>query len=192
MNCFTSGPGQSLTIELNLEETKMSLRTLEDAFVDELRDLLSAEKQLAKALPKMAKSASSDQLRAAIEHHLQETKHQIERLDQVFSLLKLTARAKKCDAMAGLLEEGNTLLEEDATPDVKDALIIAAAQKIEHYEIATYGTLISWAKLLGHANIADILKETMSEEVDTDSLLSEIAESVNIEAMAGIGAEEEE
>lgn len=161
----------------------MALRSLEDAFVDELRDVLSAEKQLVKALPKMAKGAHNEELKTAIEQHLEETKTHVERLEEVFKSLDLTARAKKCDAMEGLLEEGSSLLEEKAEPEVLDALIIAASQKVEHYEIATYGTLCTWAKLLGHDTALDLLKQTLNEEEETDEKLTELAGQVNQEAI---------
>lgn len=170
----------------------MSLQTLENAFVDELRDVLSAEKQLVKALPKMAKGANSDELRMAMEQHLEETKTHVERLEEVFQSLDLSPRAKKCEAMAGLLEEGSSLLEEDGAPEVLDALIIAAAQKVEHYEIATYGTLCTWAKLLGHDTALSLLKETLNEEETTDKKLTEIAMEINQEALAPVEEEEEE
>jgi ferritin-like metal-binding protein YciE len=169
----------------NQECKPMSLESLQDAFVDELRDVLSAEKQLVKALPKMAKAASNEKLQQAFTDHLEQTKGQVERLEKVFEILDLKPRAKKCDAMAGLLEEGESLMEEKATPEVLDALLIAAGQKVEHYEIATYGTLCCWAKTLGHDDALALLKETMSEEENADELLSEIAESqVNEQAMA--------
>ncbi len=172
----------------------MAMTSLQDAFIDELRDILSAEKQLTKALPKMAKHASSDKLRMALQNHLEETQNQISRLEQVFELFELTPRAKKCEAMAGLLEEGQSLLEEDADPDVKDALIIAAAQKVEHYEIATYGTLRTWAELMSCSEAADLLQETLDEEGNADSLLTELSKTINVEALeeVGAGAEEEE
>lgn len=170
----------------------MPLHTLENAFIDELRDVLSAERQLVKALPQMAKGANSDELRTAIEQHLEETKTHIERLEEVFKSLELSPRAKKCEAMEGLIEEGSSLLEEDGAPEVIDALIIAAAQKVEHYEIATYGTLCTWAKLLGHDTALSLLKETLNEEEVTDQKLTDIAMQINEEALAPVEEEEEE
>ncbi|HWL07441.1 MAG TPA: ferritin-like domain-containing protein [Planctomicrobium sp.] len=161
----------------------MALQTLEDAFIDELRDILSAEKQLVKALPKMAKGAGSKELRMAIEQHLEETKVHVERLEAVFESLELTPRAKKCEAMEGLLEEGASLLEENAAEEVLDALIIAAAQKVEHYEIATYGTLCTWAKLLAYDTALDLLKQTLNEEEETDQKLTDLAMQINQEAL---------
>lgn len=167
----------------------MSLQSLEDAFVDELRDILNAEKQLIKALPKMAKGASSEELQTAIEGHLEETKTHVERLEAVFESLELSPRSKKCEAMEGLIEEGSGLLEENAAADVLDALIIAAAQKVEHYEIATYGTLCTWAELLGHDRALGLLKETLSEEVNTDQKLTDIAMQINQNALALVEGE---
>jgi len=161
----------------------MSMTTLQDMFEHELKDIYYAEKALVKALPKMAKGASSDKLREGIEEHLEQTKGHVERLEQVFQLIDVTARGKKCDAMDGLIEEGSKLLAEDADPDVLDAGIIAAAQKVEHYEIATYGTLCTWARQLGLEDAADLLGETLEEEKQTDLKLTELAETeVNIAA----------
>ncbi len=163
----------------------MSLNTLADAFYDELRDVLSAEKQLIKALPKMAEAASSDELRAAFEHHLEETKQQAERVEAAFEETGKTARAKTCEAMKGLLEEGKELIEKEGEPAVKDAMLIAAAQKVEHYEIATYGTLCTWAKQLGYTNALQLLKQNIAEEEATDKALTELSEAINQEAAAG-------
>jgi ferritin-like metal-binding protein YciE len=161
----------------------MSMESLKDLFEHELRDIYYAEKALVKALPKMAKGATSEKLKAGIEEHLEQTKGQVERLEQVFELLGVPARGKKCEAMEGLIEEGASLLEEDADSDVLDAGIIAAAQKVEHYEIATYGTLCTWARQLGLDDAADLLGETLEEEKQTDLKLSELAESeINVAA----------
>lgn len=161
----------------------MSMESLKDLFEHELRDIYYAEKALVKALPKMAKGATSEKLKAGIEEHLEQTKGQVERLEQVFELLGVPARGKKCEAMEGLIEEGASLLEEDADSDVLDAGIIAAAQKVEHYEIATYGTLCTWARQLGLDDTADLLGETLEEEKQTDLKLTELAESeVNVAA----------
>lgn len=162
----------------------MSLESLNDLFVDELRDVLSAEKQLIKALPKMAKASSSPLLRKGFEKHLAQTERQVTRLEQVFKSIGETARAKTCKAMEGLVEEGSEIIEEDADPEVKDAALIAAAQKVEHYEIATYGTLVTWAKLLDHTKAATLLGQTLEEEKATDEKLSELAESFVNEAAA--------
>lgn len=160
----------------------MALESLADAFHDELRDILSAEKQLVKALPKMAKKASSEELRAAFEAHLEETKGQVERVEKAFEDTGKAARAKTCEAMEGLIAEASSMMEEEADAEVMDAILIACAQKVEHYEIATYGTLCTWAKKLGYDNAYELLKENMSEEVKTDESLTELSEMINQEA----------
>jgi ferritin-like metal-binding protein YciE len=161
----------------------MSLTTLEDAFVEELRDVYHAEKQIIKALPRMAKKATNPELRAGLEKHLRETEEQVQRLEQVFELLGEKAKAKKCDAMEGLLEEGKDVMNEDAEDEVRDALLIAAAQKVEHYEIATYGTLCAWSKQLGHdSRVAELLHRTLNEEKMTDEKLTQVARQVNAHA----------
>lgn len=163
----------------------MKIETLHDLFIAELRDLYHAEKQLTKALPKMAKATNSSELRTAIEEHLEETRHQVERLEQVFERMGMAARAKKCEAMKGLIEEGQELLEEDMAPEVSDAGIIAAAQKVEHYEIASYGTLCTWAEQLGQNEALELLKQTLQEEKAADEKLTQLAEAgVNQAAMA--------
>lgn len=163
----------------------MSLVSLNSLFIDELRDVLSAERQLTKALPKMAKAASSPELKKGFEKHLVETEKQVERLKQVFESIGETARAKTCKAMEGLIEEGSEIIEEEADPEVKDAALIAAAQKVEHYEIATYGTLATWSKLLGHKKALTLLLQTLDEEKATDEKLSKLAKTtVNEAAMS--------
>jgi ferritin-like metal-binding protein YciE len=166
----------------------MKLKTLEDLYLQELRDIYDAESQLLKALPTFAKAASSDELRNAFEDHLEQTKEQVGRLDQIFENLDASSKGKKCKGMAGLVEEGKELLDEDISPDVLDAAIIAAAQRIEHYEIAVYGCLVTYARLLEKDDDADLLEQSLDEEKETDELLTDIAEStINIEA-----AEEED
>lgn len=160
----------------------MAMKTLEDLFLDELKDLFDAEKRLVKALPKMAKGAESEELREAIESHLEETKNHVARLEEVFGHLDKAAKGKTCKAMVGLIEEGSDLLEEDATPAVLDAGLICAAQKVEHYEIASYGTLRTWSELLGYEQITALLDETLEEEKAADEKLTEIAGSLNLEA----------
>ena len=162
----------------------MPEKHLHEAFVKELRDVLSAEKQITKALPKMAKNASHEELRAAFEEHLEQTERQIERLEQAFELIDLKPRASKCEAMSGLIEEGKEILEEDASPGAKDAMLIAAAQKVEHYEIATYGTLCTWAEILGLSQVKGLLQETLDEEKTTDEKLTKLASEINREAVA--------
>lgn len=155
-----------------------TMKSLEDALVDELRDILHAEKQLTKALAKMARKASSDELRAAFEEHREVTLEQTERLEKAFEILGKSPRAKRCEGMFGILEEGKEHLEEDADPSVLDAVMIADAQKAEHYEIASYGTVIAWAEQLGQSEIVRLLKQTLKEEKETDVKLTELAESL--------------
>ncbi|MDV6030717.1 MAG: ferritin-like domain-containing protein [Phycisphaera sp. RhM] len=161
----------------------MSMKTLADAFYDELRDVLSAEKQLVKALPKMAKKATCEKLTAAIEEHLAETEKQVERVEKAFDDTGKAARAKTCDAMKGLISEAEEMLKEDAEPAVRDALIIACSQKVEHYEIATYGTLCTWARALGYDQALKLLKQNIDEEETADKHLSELAKSINKDAL---------
>jgi len=169
----------------------MKMESLRELLVEELRDLYSAENQILKALPRMAKAAASDELREAFEQHLEQTQEQVSRLDQIFEKLEGKARGKKCKAMEGLIEEGKEILELEGQDAVLDAALISAAQKVEHYEIAGYGCCRTWANLLGLDDIADLLQETLDEEAETDKRLTEIAESANYEA-AGVGSEEEE
>jgi ferritin-like metal-binding protein YciE len=169
----------------------MKIETLQELFVDELKDLYSAENQIIKALPKMIKSANSDELRGAFEEHLEQTKVHVERLDQIFGDLNASPRGKKCKGMEGLIEEGKELLEEDIEPEVLDAGMIAAAQRVEHYEIAGYGTVRTYAELLGMDEAANLLQQTLDEEKETDRKLTSIAESVNVEA-AEMEEEEED
>jgi ferritin-like metal-binding protein YciE len=160
--------------------------TLQDLLVEQLRDLLYAERQILKALPKMAKKTTSEDLKSAFEEHLQETEGQVDRLEQVFEELGLSARAKRCEAMDGIIDEAKSLMEEEAEPPALDAGLIAAAQKVEHYEIATYGTVATWAKQLGHGKVAQLLGETLEEEKQADEKLTTLAEgSINLEAQPG-------
>ncbi|REK18877.1 MAG: ferritin-like domain-containing protein [Planctomycetota bacterium] len=163
----------------------MSLDNLADAVYDELRDVLSAEKQLVDALPKMVDNATSKELKAAFEEHLKETKQQVQRLEKAFEETGKSARAKTCEAMKGLIEEAEEMLEESAESSVKDALMIACAQKVEHYEIATYGTLCTWAEALGYTKALEQLKQNMDEEETADQKLSKLAETINQAALAG-------
>lgn len=153
----------------------MAIKSLQDLFVDELRDIYHAEKQLTKALPKMAKAASSDQLKQAFESHLEETRGQIERLEQIFDELDLRKRGKPCEAMEGLIEEGKEIMEETKEPEVLDAALIVAAQKVEHYEISSYGSLKALAETLGHTKAAKLLGETLKEESSADEKLNKLA-----------------
>jgi ferritin-like metal-binding protein YciE len=161
----------------------MKLQSLDSLFLHELKDLLSAEKQLTKALPKMAKGAASENLRAAFEEHLEQTKGHVARLERVFEIVGKTARAEHCKAMEGLVEEGADLLEEDGEPMVKDAALIGAAQRVEHYEISAYGTARTLAELLGLSEAVTLLQQTLGEEKETDEKLTQLAMSeVNAEA----------
>jgi ferritin-like metal-binding protein YciE len=155
-------------------ERKKRMSALREAFVDELKDLLDAEMQLLKALPKMAKAAQNDGLRAAFQEHQSQTADQIRRLAQVFAAFEEPARGKKCKGMQGLIQEGEEIIKEDEG----DAALIAAAQKAEHYEIASYGTLISWAVALGHDDVVEALNQTLEEEKATDKKLTVIAQTV--------------
>lgn len=163
----------------------MSLDTLHDLFVEELRDIHSAERQLTKALPRMAKAAQSPKLRQAFESHLKETERQIERLDRIFSELEERATGKKCVGMEGLVAEGKEMMQEDGEPAVIDAALIAAAQRVEHYEIAAYGCVRNYADLLGYTAAARLLQQSLDEEEAADAKLSALAEGgVNAAAMA--------
>ena len=169
----------------------MAVQTVQDLFVDELRDIYSAEKQLTKALPKMAKAASSPELRQAFEMHLEETRGQVDRLDQIFEQLDLPKRAKKCEAMEGLIEEAKSGMEEIEDPNVLDVGMIINAQKVEHYEMAGYGSLVALARQLGHGEAATLLEETLEEEKAADQKLGQIAQTVNALADEGSDAETE-
>ena len=151
-------------------------KSLHDAFIDELRDTYDAERQLTKALPKLAKAASSPELRDAFESHLEETRGQIDRLERVFESLDEQVRGKHCDGIAGIIEEGKSIMEEDFDETTMDACLIAAGQRAEHYEMAAYGTLIAWARAMGHAEVADLLEQTLDEEKAADEKLSGLAE----------------
>lgn len=157
---------------------------LEKYFHDALKDIYWAEKQLTKALPKMKKAATTGELKTAIDDHLVQTKEQVTRLEEVFTLLGKKAQAKKCDAMEGLIKEGESIIEETEDGSMtRDVGIIMAAQKVEHYEIATYGGLLQLAKIMGQSDIADLLQQTLDEEKQTDQGLTEIAENnINWEA----------
>jgi ferritin-like metal-binding protein YciE len=162
--------------------TKDSLREL---YVDELKDLYSAEKQLTKALPKMAKAASSEELRSGFEEHLEQTKGHVQRLEEIFTQLNAKAGGKKCMGMEGLVKEGAEIMGEDFADDVMDAALISAAQRVEHYEIAGYGTVIAYANLLGESEQADLLTETLQEEKETDQKLTQLSEQINVQANEG-------
>ena len=171
----------------------MSADNLREALVEEIRDLYNAEKQLVKALPKMAKGAESDELREAFESHLEETEGQVTRLERVFELLDEKPRGKHCAGMAGIVEEGSEKLQEDMEGSVLDAALIASAQKVEHYEISAYGTAIAWAEALGLGEVVTVLNETLEEEKAADEKLSALAESgINEAATQGESEESEQ
>ena len=167
--------------------------TLHDAFIEELRDTYDAEKQLTKALPKLAKASSNPKLRQAFESHLQETQGQIARLEKVFARLDEKVRGKHCDGIAGIIQEAQAIMQEDFDESTADACLIAAAQRAEHYEMAAYGTLVAWARAMGHDDAADLLQETLDEEKAADEKLNSLAEGgINEEAAAGAHGEDEE
>ena len=164
----------------------MEMESLRDLYLEELKDVYNAEKQLLKALPRMARAATHDELRTAFEDHLNVTEEQVRRLETIFDDLGKPARGKKCVGLEGLIAEGKEMMEEDMEPEVLDAALISAAQRVEHYEIAAYGTLRTYARQLGFDNHADLLQQTLNEEGEADKLLTQIAESaVNIDAEVG-------
>jgi ferritin-like metal-binding protein YciE len=164
------------------------LNSLDDIFLEEVKDLYSAEKQLTKALPKVAKKASSPELKSALEEHLVQTEGHINRLEEVFRILGQPPKAKPCAAMKGILEEASEIMSEKAEPSVLDAALIGAAQKVEHYEIASYGTVVQWAKQMGRQDIKELLGQTLDEEEKTDQRLSQLAKTrINIKAMSPDG-----
>jgi ferritin-like metal-binding protein YciE len=182
----------NLVASPNTKDVLMSAESLRELFTEELRDIYDAEKQLTKALPKMAKAASSEELRAAFEEHLEATEGQVERVEGVFALLQIPARGKKCEGMEGLIKEGREAMEE-MEGSVLDAALIASAQKIEHYEIASYGTLATFANVLGLGEAKNLLGETLTEEKQADELLTRIASQINPEAETeGDGSEDAE
>lgn len=167
----------------------MKESALKELYIDELRDLYSAENQLTKALPKMAKAAGSADLRAGFEEHLEQTKGHVRRLEQIFKGLSEKPTGKKCKGMEGLVEEGKEMIEEQEG-DTLDAGLISAAQRVEHYEIACYGCVRTYAKLLGEDEAANLLEQTLKEEKETDQKLTKLAEKINVEAEAEEGDEE--
>jgi ferritin-like metal-binding protein YciE len=163
----------------------MTVKTMEDLFVETLKDIYYAEKQILKALPGMAKKAGSKELKKALETHRKETEGQVDRLEDVFKQLDVAARGKKCEAIEGIIAEAKSHMEDIEDPEVLDAGMIGSAQAVEHYEITRYGTLIAWAKQLGHDDAAALLEANLEEEKKADQLLSEIAEAaVNQRAAA--------
>jgi ferritin-like metal-binding protein YciE len=170
----------------------MSLDSLQKLFVEELRDIYNAEKQITRALPKMARAAESAELQQAFTKHLKETEGQIDRLERIFRDLGQAVRGKTCKGMQGLMEEGKEIMEEEGEGPVLDAALIAAAQKVEHYEMAAYGCLRTYAELLGLSNAEQLLRRTLEEEEATDKTLTELGESGINQAAASVGAGEEE
>jgi ferritin-like metal-binding protein YciE len=165
----------------------MEIDTLQKLYEDELKDLHSAERQIIQALPRMIKAASNEELKAALNEHLEVTKEQLARLDQIFEKLGKRGAGKKCKGMEGVLADGKELLEEDVLPEVLDAGIIAAAQHVEHYEMAGYGTVRTYAELLGDEQAAKLLQQTLDEEKEADAKLTQLAEStINVEAEAPV------
>jgi ferritin-like metal-binding protein YciE len=162
----------------------MELDSLKDLYIDELKDLYSAENQLLKALPKMAKAATSKALKTGFERHLRQTEGHVKRLQQVFKTLGVSPNGKKCKAMEGLIEEGDDVISENAEPEVRDAALIAAAQRVEHYEIAGYGCVRTYAELLGDHRAGKTLQTTLEEESATDEKLTGLAQKINVSAKA--------
>lgn len=169
----------------------MTKNSLQELYVDELKDLYSAEKQLTKALPKMAKAATSEELRDGFEMHLEQTKGHVQRLEQIFDMLGAKGAGKKCMGMEGLIKEGSEVMNEDFEDSVMDAALIAAAQRVEHYEIAAYGTVCAFAKLLGETEHASLLQQTLEEEKETDEKLTELSEEINSEAQSAASSDDE-
>jgi ferritin-like metal-binding protein YciE len=168
-----------------------ALKTLRELLVDELRDLHNAENQLIKALPKMAKAASHEELKEGLQAHLEQTRDHVDRLDRCLKLLGANAKGKVCHAMKGLVEEGQEAIENDSPDAIRDAQLIGAAQRVEHYEIAAYGTARAFAETLGETKIAGLLQETLDEEGETNKKLTALSETINEEANAG-GEDEED
>ena len=160
----------------------MPSEKLKELYVDELKDLYNAENQLVKALPKMAKAASSGELRQGFEEHLEQTKEHVQRLEEIFKSLEERPTGKKCMGMEGLVQEGSEIMQEDFEDSVMDAALIGAAQRVEHYEIAAYGTVREFAKILGQSEHASLLEETLTEEKETDEKLNELAKEINAQA----------
>ncbi len=163
----------------------MKANSLQELYLGELRDLYDAEHQIIKALPKMISKTSSEGLKSALEEHLEITRKQAERLEEIFENMGERAKAQKCHGMEGVIKEGNEKLKEAEDEDVRDAAIIASAQKVEHYEMAGYGTVRTWASLLGEQEAADLLQQTLEEEKEADQKLTTLAESINLEAGEG-------
>jgi ferritin-like metal-binding protein YciE len=175
-----------------LRRCSMQQQALRDLYIDELRDIYNAETQLLKALPKMAKAATSDELRSGFEEHLEQTRGHVSRLEQIFEDLDEKPSGKKCAGMEGLVKEGGEMIKSEFEGEVKDAGLIGAAQRVEHYEIAAYGTVRAFAELLGDRNAVDLLSQTLEEEKETDKKLTQLASEINVEASQSEGASEDE
>jgi len=172
------------------QEIHMETNRLKHLYVEELKDLYSAESQIVKALPKMIKAATSEDLRAGFEGHLEQTKGHVSRLEEIFKALGESPKGKKCKGMEGLIKEGAEMIEEDPAPEELDAGLISAAQRVEHYEIAGYGCVSTYAKLLREDEAVSLLRETLEEEKETDEKLTQLAESINLEAVGSQASEE--
>jgi ferritin-like metal-binding protein YciE len=170
----------------------MEHQALKDLYIDELKDIYNAENQLVKALPKMAKTANSEELRTGFEEHLEQTRGHVQRLEQIFKELGEKPSGKKCKGMEGLVAEGQEIMGEDFEDDVMDAALISAAQRVEHYEIAAYGCVRTWADLLGESEASSLLDKTLEEEKETDEKLTQLAEEINVQAKEQGGEEDEE
>jgi len=173
----------------------MEHQALKELYIDELKDIYNAENQLVKALPKMAKAATSDELRTGFEEHLEQTRGHVQRLEQIFKALGEKPSGKKCKGMEGLVAEGQEMMGEDFEDDVMDAALISAAQRVEHYEIAAYGTVRTYAELLGEDTAVQLLEQTLEEEKETDQKLTDMASEINVKAMgegSGEGSSEED
>jgi ferritin-like metal-binding protein YciE len=187
LKCQRSTDCVQSTTEALEKDIMAGEKNLLDAFIDELRDSYDGEKQLLKALPKLAKAATTPGLAEAFSSHLEETREHVARLEQAFELLDERARGKHCEGIAGIVEEGHAIMEEDFDEQTMDACLIAAGQRAEHYEIAAYGTLVAWAEAMGHDEVATLLKETLEEEKAADEKLTELAEG-GINQQAGESA----
>ena len=170
----------------------MRQQALRELYIDELRDIYNAETQLVKALPKMAKAATSEELRSGFEEHLEQTRGHVSRLEQIFEALDEKPSGKKCAGMEGLVKEGGEMISKDFEGEVKDAGLIGAAQRVEHYEIAAYGTVRAFAEVLNERNAVDLLSQTLEEEKETDKKLTQLAGEINVEANRGEGDSEDE
>jgi ferritin-like metal-binding protein YciE len=170
----------------------MEHQALKELYIDELKDIYNAENQLVKALPKMAKAANSEELRTGFEEHLEQTRGHVQRLEQIFKELGAKPSGKKCKGMEGLLAEGQEMMGEDFEDDVMDAALISAAQRVEHYEIAAYGTVRTYAELLGEDTAVQLLEQTLEEEKETDQKLTDMASEINVKAMGEGSAEASE